>query len=91
MIYNDEDGGNDAYDDDGDDDVREISWYYETTRKNAKCNKDADFLVADSKYMKVAFGDGFKMLLFNPLVISMKDLSRNLKLTVSNSSLGEDC
>ncbi|GJU58527.1 hypothetical protein Tco_1236293 [Tanacetum coccineum] len=52
---------------------------------------DADFLVADSKYMKVAFGVGFKMLLFNPLVISTKDLSRNLKLTVSNSSLGEDC
>ncbi|GJS17436.1 hypothetical protein Tco_0411908 [Tanacetum coccineum] len=52
---------------------------------------DADFLVADSKFMKVAFGDGFKMLLFNPLVCSTKDLSRNLKLTVSNSSLGEDC
>ncbi|GKA72571.1 hypothetical protein Tco_0778787 [Tanacetum coccineum] len=52
---------------------------------------DADFLVADSKFMKVAFGVGFKMLLFNPLVFSMKDLSRNLKLTVSNSSLGEDC
>ncbi|GJU83157.1 hypothetical protein Tco_1285522 [Tanacetum coccineum] len=51
---------------------------------------DADFLVADSKFMKVAFGVGFKMLLFNPLVFSMKDLSRNLKLTVSNSSLGED-
>ncbi|GJU14205.1 reverse transcriptase domain-containing protein [Tanacetum coccineum] len=51
---------------------------------------DADFLVADSKFMKVAFGDGFKMLLFNPLVCSTKDLSRNLKLTVSNSSLGED-
>ncbi|GKB06709.1 hypothetical protein Tco_0834942, partial [Tanacetum coccineum] len=26
MIHNDEDGDNDAYDDDGDDDVREISW-----------------------------------------------------------------
>ncbi|GJS14583.1 putative ribonuclease H-like domain-containing protein [Tanacetum coccineum] len=52
---------------------------------------DADFLVADSTYMKVAFGVGFKMLLFNPLVISTKDLSRNLKLTASNSSLGEDC
>ncbi|GJY94873.1 putative ribonuclease H-like domain-containing protein, partial [Tanacetum coccineum] len=52
---------------------------------------DADFLVADSKFMTVAFGDGFKMLLFNPLVISTKDLSRNLKLTMSNSSLGEDC
>ncbi|GJW21323.1 hypothetical protein Tco_0031945 [Tanacetum coccineum] len=52
---------------------------------------DADFLVADSKYMTVAFGDGFKMLLFNPLVCSTKDLSRNLKLTMSNSSLGEDC
>ncbi|GKA76640.1 reverse transcriptase domain-containing protein, partial [Tanacetum coccineum] len=51
---------------------------------------DADFLVADSKFMKVAFGVGFKMLLFNPLVFSTKDLSRNLKLTVSNSSLGED-
>ncbi|GKA85345.1 hypothetical protein Tco_0806999, partial [Tanacetum coccineum] len=51
---------------------------------------DADFLVADSKFMKVAFGDGFKMLLFNPLVCSTKDLSRNLKLTMSNSSLGED-
>ncbi|GJV32468.1 hypothetical protein Tco_1392868 [Tanacetum coccineum] len=43
---------------------------------------DADFLVADSKFMKVAFGDGFKMLLFNPLVISTKDLSRNLKYVV---------
>ncbi|GJY01162.1 hypothetical protein Tco_0359314, partial [Tanacetum coccineum] len=52
---------------------------------------DADFLVADSKYMKVDFGVGFKMLLFNPLVFSTTDLSRNLKLTVSNSSLGEDC
>ncbi|GJR06304.1 ribonuclease H-like domain-containing protein [Tanacetum coccineum] len=51
---------------------------------------DADFLVAVSKFMMVAFGDGFKMLLFNPLVISTKDLSRNLKLTMSNSSLGED-
>ncbi|GJZ97107.1 putative reverse transcriptase domain-containing protein [Tanacetum coccineum] len=51
---------------------------------------DADFLVADSKFMKVAFGDSFKMLLFNPLVCSTYDLSRNLKLTVSNSSLGED-
>ncbi|GJZ66906.1 hypothetical protein Tco_0630146 [Tanacetum coccineum] len=52
---------------------------------------DADFLVADSKYMKVDFGVGFKMLLFNPLVFSTTDLSRNLKLTMSNSSLGEDC
>ncbi|GJT37204.1 hypothetical protein Tco_0937069 [Tanacetum coccineum] len=43
---------------------------------------DADFLVADSKFLKVAFGDGFKMLLFNPLVISTKDLSRNLKYVV---------
>ncbi|GKE17000.1 hypothetical protein Tco_1424577, partial [Tanacetum coccineum] len=51
----------------------------------------ADFLVADSKHMKVAFGVIFKMLLFNPLVFSTKDLSRNLKLTMSNSSLGEDC
>ncbi|GKD18773.1 hypothetical protein Tco_1207931 [Tanacetum coccineum] len=33
---------------------------------------NADFLVADSKFMKVAFGVGFKMLLFNPLVFSMK-------------------
>ncbi|GJU35517.1 hypothetical protein Tco_1183871 [Tanacetum coccineum] len=41
-------------------------------------------------YTKVAFGVVFKMLLFNPLVISTKDLSRNLKLTMSNSSLGED-
>ncbi|GJY45782.1 hypothetical protein Tco_0434845 [Tanacetum coccineum] len=46
--------------------------------------------VAVPVYTKVAFGDVFKMLLFNPLVISMKDLSRNLKLTMSNSSLGED-
>ncbi|GJZ85437.1 hypothetical protein Tco_0650776 [Tanacetum coccineum] len=52
---------------------------------------DADFLVADSKFMKVAFGVDFKILLFNPLVFSTKDLSRNLKLTMSNSSLGEDC
>ncbi|GKB46647.1 hypothetical protein Tco_0897400 [Tanacetum coccineum] len=51
---------------------------------------DADFHVADSKYMKVTFGDDFKMLLFNPLVCSTNDLSRNLKLTASNSSLGED-
>ncbi|GJW78167.1 hypothetical protein Tco_0139849 [Tanacetum coccineum] len=51
---------------------------------------DADFLIADSKFMKVAFGVGFKMLMFNPLVLSTKDLSRNLKLTMSNSSLGED-
>ncbi|GJU30650.1 hypothetical protein Tco_1174239 [Tanacetum coccineum] len=51
---------------------------------------DADFLVADSTYLKVAFGVIFKMLLFNPLVFSTKDLSRNLKLTASNSSLGED-
>ncbi|GJU25055.1 putative ribonuclease H-like domain-containing protein [Tanacetum coccineum] len=28
---------------------------------------DADFLVADSKFMKVAFGVDFKILLFNPL------------------------
>ncbi|GKC06716.1 hypothetical protein Tco_0998326, partial [Tanacetum coccineum] len=52
---------------------------------------DDDCLVADSKFLKVAFGVDFKILLFNPLVFSMKDLSRNLKLTVSNSSLGEDC
>ncbi|GKG52255.1 hypothetical protein Tco_0547130, partial [Tanacetum coccineum] len=52
---------------------------------------DADFPVADSKYLKIAFGAVFKMLLFNPLVVSMKDLSRNLKLTMLNSSLGEDC
>ncbi|GJW70903.1 hypothetical protein Tco_0127820 [Tanacetum coccineum] len=32
MIYNDRDGDNTAYDDDRDDDEREISWYYETTR-----------------------------------------------------------
>ncbi|GKA62242.1 hypothetical protein Tco_0761761 [Tanacetum coccineum] len=31
---------------------------------------DADFLVADSKFMKVAFGVGFKMLLFNPLIVT---------------------
>ncbi|GJZ71088.1 hypothetical protein Tco_0634939, partial [Tanacetum coccineum] len=31
---------------------------------------DADFLVADSKFMKVAFGDSFKMLLFNPLLVT---------------------
>ncbi|GJS17761.1 hypothetical protein Tco_0412233 [Tanacetum coccineum] len=43
---------------------------------------DADCLVADSKFMKVAFGVDFKILLFNPLVFSTKDLSRNLKLTV---------
>ncbi|GJV26360.1 hypothetical protein Tco_1379055 [Tanacetum coccineum] len=49
---------------------------------------DADCLVADSKFMKVAFGVDFKILLFNPLVFSTKDLSRNLKLTMSNSSLG---
>ncbi|GJZ16307.1 hypothetical protein Tco_0551984 [Tanacetum coccineum] len=49
------------------------------------------FLVADLKFMKVAFGVGFKMLLINPLVFSTEDLSRNLKLTMSNSSLGEDC
>ncbi|GJY87671.1 hypothetical protein Tco_0502299 [Tanacetum coccineum] len=43
---------------------------------------DADFLVADSKFMKVAFGVGFKMLLFNPLAFTKKDLSRNLKYVV---------
>ncbi|GKE84838.1 hypothetical protein Tco_1558580 [Tanacetum coccineum] len=32
MIHNDGDGDNDAYDDDGGDDEREISWYYETIR-----------------------------------------------------------
>ncbi|GJX95743.1 putative reverse transcriptase domain-containing protein [Tanacetum coccineum] len=31
---------------------------------------DVDFLVADSKFMKVAFGDSFKMLLFNPLIVT---------------------
>ncbi|GKF18229.1 hypothetical protein Tco_0063147, partial [Tanacetum coccineum] len=51
----------------------------------------ADFLVADSTFLTVAFGVGFKKLLFNPLVLSTKDLSRNLKLTALNSSLGEDC
>ncbi|GJZ94399.1 hypothetical protein Tco_0666602, partial [Tanacetum coccineum] len=35
MIH-DEDEDNDAYDDDGDDDVREISWYYETIRWHPK-------------------------------------------------------
>ncbi|GJU62543.1 hypothetical protein Tco_1244378 [Tanacetum coccineum] len=50
---------------------------------------DVDFLVADLKFMKVTFRVGFKMLLFNPLVFLMQDLSRNLKLTMSNSSLGE--
>ncbi|GJW77278.1 hypothetical protein Tco_0138960 [Tanacetum coccineum] len=39
-------------------------------------------LVADSKFMKVAFGVDFKILIFNPLVFSTKDLSRNLKSTV---------
>ncbi|GJY00050.1 putative ribonuclease H-like domain-containing protein, partial [Tanacetum coccineum] len=43
---------------------------------------DADFLVVVSKFMKVAFGVGFKMLLFNPLPFSRKDLSRNLKYVV---------
>ncbi|GJY80635.1 hypothetical protein Tco_0493386 [Tanacetum coccineum] len=43
---------------------------------------DAEFQVADSVFIKVAFGVSFKMLLFNPLVFSTKDLSRNLKLTV---------
>ncbi|GJX09581.1 FAR1 DNA binding domain, zinc finger, SWIM-type, MULE transposase domain containing protein [Tanacetum coccineum] len=52
---------------------------------------DADLHVADSEFMKVAvFGVhavteyeiGFKMLLFNPLVFSKKDLSRNLKYVV---------
>ncbi|GJU05099.1 hypothetical protein Tco_1121529 [Tanacetum coccineum] len=36
MIHNDEDGDNDAYGDDGDNNVREISWYYETTRCHPK-------------------------------------------------------
>ncbi|GKD82574.1 hypothetical protein Tco_1349413, partial [Tanacetum coccineum] len=31
---------------------------------------DADFLVAVSKFIKVAFGVGFKMLLFNPLIVT---------------------
>ncbi|GJV75430.1 hypothetical protein Tco_1507014 [Tanacetum coccineum] len=43
---------------------------------------DAEFHVADSEFIKVAFGVGFKMLLFNPLVFSKKDLSRNLKYVV---------
>ncbi|GJU16111.1 hypothetical protein Tco_1144077 [Tanacetum coccineum] len=56
--------------------------------------------VADSELLKVAvfgihavteYAFGFKLLLFNPLVLSKTDLSRNLKLTMSNSSLGEDC
>ncbi|GKA26365.1 hypothetical protein Tco_0712474 [Tanacetum coccineum] len=38
MIYNDGDGDNDAYDDDRDDDEREISWYYETTRQHSENN-----------------------------------------------------
>ncbi|GJX23614.1 hypothetical protein Tco_0228059 [Tanacetum coccineum] len=36
---------------------------------------DADFLVADSKFLKVAFGDGFKMLLFNPLIDQNPNIS----------------
>ncbi|GJT12829.1 hypothetical protein Tco_0859871 [Tanacetum coccineum] len=32
MIHNDGDGDNDAYDDDRDDDERDISWYYEIIR-----------------------------------------------------------
>ncbi|GKA75321.1 hypothetical protein Tco_0781699 [Tanacetum coccineum] len=51
---------------------------------------DADCLVADSKFMKVAFGVDFKILLFNPLVFSTKDLSRNLKLTVYVVPTGKD-
>ncbi|GJR00865.1 hypothetical protein Tco_0523849, partial [Tanacetum coccineum] len=50
----------------------------------------ADCLVADSKFMKVAFGVDFKILLFNPLVFSTKDLSRNLKLTVYVVPTGKD-
>ncbi|GJU08856.1 hypothetical protein Tco_1125286 [Tanacetum coccineum] len=38
-------------------------------------------------FMKLAFESVSRCLLFHPLVFSMKDLSRNLKLTVSNSSL----
>ncbi|GJV72346.1 hypothetical protein Tco_1492341 [Tanacetum coccineum] len=51
---------------------------------------DAVFLVADSKFLKVAFGVDFKILLFNPLVFSTKDLSRNLKLTVYVVPTGKD-
>ncbi|GJR19340.1 hypothetical protein Tco_0967867 [Tanacetum coccineum] len=69
-----------------------LEWKVASLRGYGSCPCfDADFLVADSKYMKVTFGVGFKMLLINPLVLSTKDLFRNLKLTVSNSSLGEDC
>ncbi|GJW46410.1 hypothetical protein Tco_0078056 [Tanacetum coccineum] len=51
---------------------------------------DDDCLVADSKFLKVAFGVDFKILLFNPLVFSTKDLSRNLKLTVYVVPTGKD-
>ncbi|GKG27288.1 hypothetical protein Tco_0402991, partial [Tanacetum coccineum] len=47
---------------------------------------DVEFHVAVKEY-----AIGFKMLLFNPLAFSKKDLSKNLKLIVSNLSLGEDC
>ncbi|GJU27035.1 hypothetical protein Tco_1165656 [Tanacetum coccineum] len=64
RIHNDEDGDNDAYDDDGDDDVREISWYYETTRWHPK---DPPDLFGIKKYRGSNssdgdnIGDGFKI------------------------------
>ncbi|GKB77123.1 hypothetical protein Tco_0944018, partial [Tanacetum coccineum] len=67
-----------------------VSKVWDECSNSSSESDNADFLVADSKFLKVAFGVDDKMLLFNPLVFSMTDLSRNLKLTMSNSSLGED-
>ncbi|GJY05053.1 hypothetical protein Tco_0370993 [Tanacetum coccineum] len=63
-------------------------WYREEAIRSKRCSSFSLYhsiedggvscgdLVADSKFMNVAFGVGFKMLLFNPLVLSTKDLSR---------------
>ncbi|GJW77042.1 hypothetical protein Tco_0138724 [Tanacetum coccineum] len=56
MIYNDGDGDNDAYDDDRDDDEREISWYYETTRWHSK---DPPDMFGDELRKKM--GNGFAL------------------------------
>ncbi|GJR37590.1 hypothetical protein Tco_1213274 [Tanacetum coccineum] len=44
---------------------------------------NAVFLVADSKFMKVAFGVGFKMLLFNPLIVTTGSTTGRVIATVS--------
>ncbi|GJT07631.1 hypothetical protein Tco_0842093 [Tanacetum coccineum] len=52
---------------------------------------DADFLVADSKFMKVAFWSGFQDIVVHPSGDFQQNNYLERELTVSNSSLGEDC